>query len=62
MCGEEIDFRQEAKSIISDVSFAVQRIDVSTTLDNSKSCVYMNIVTLEGLTMCVELNTSGLKV
>ena len=62
MCGEEIDFRQEAQSIISDINFAVQHIDVSRTLDNSKDCVYMNIVTLEGLTMCVRLSTGGLKV
>jgi hypothetical protein len=60
--GEEIDFREEAKSIISDISFAVRRIDVSRTLDNSKDCTYMNIITLEGLTMCVQLNIHGLKV
>ena len=62
MCREEIDFREEAKSIISDVSFAVQRIDVSTKFNNSKECVYINLVTLEGLKMCVQLDTCGLKV
>jgi hypothetical protein len=62
MCGEEIDFRQEANAIISDINFAVQHIDVSSSLERSKDCVYMNIITLEGLTMCVRLNTCGLKV
>ena len=62
LCNEEIDFRQEAQSIISDINFAVQHIDVSRKLGSSKDCVYINIITLEGLTMCVRLNTCGLKV
>ena len=61
-CVEEIDFRQEANSIISDISFAVKHIDISSKLNKSKDCVYMNIVTLEGLAMCVQLDTNGLKV
>ena len=61
-CVEEIDFRQEANSIISDISFAVKYIDISSKLNNSKDCVYMNIITLEDLAMCVQLDTNGLKV
>ena len=63
MCGyQEIDFREEAKSIITDVSFAVQRIALSEKLKNSKECAYLNIITLEDREMCIELDMNGLKV
>ena len=62
LCEEEIDFREEARSIIADVSFAVRNIALSKSLENSRDCVYVNITTLEDKTVCVQLDTSGLKV
>ena len=59
---QEIDFREEAKNIITDVSFAVQRITLSEKLENSKECAYLNIITLEDREMCIELDINGLKV
>ncbi|XP_046844481.1 GSK3-beta interaction protein-like [Xenia sp. Carnegie-2017] len=59
---DEIDFKKEAESIISDIRFAVRSIDISKKLISTKQCVFINIVTREDSVFCVQLSTNGLKV
>ena len=59
---EEIDFRDEARNIIADISFAVKSIALSERLENSRDSVYINLTTLEDNIFCIQLQTCGLKV
>lgn len=59
---EEIDFRIEAQSVIKDISFAVDQIQVSQKLPSTLECAYLNIQTKEKNIYCVQLCVQGFRV
>lgn len=59
---EEIDFKVEAEMVIDDIGFAVEEISISNKLPSSRECVYLNILTKEHNSICVELSVSGFRV
>lgn len=59
---EEIDFRVEAGLVIEDIGFTVESISISTALPSSRQCVYLNVLTKERESLCVELSVLGFRV
>lgn len=59
---EEIDFKVEAEMVIDDIGFAVEEISISNKLPSSRECVYLNILTKEHSSICVELSVSGFRI
>lgn len=59
---EEIDFRVEAGLVIEDIGFTVESISISRALPSSRQCVYLNILTKERESLCVELSVLGFRV
>ena len=59
---EEIDFKVEAEAVIEDIGFTVKSISVSRKLPSSRECVYLNVLTKECKSMCIELSVLGFRV
>jgi len=59
---EEIDFRAEAGLVIEDIGFTVESISISENLPSSRECVYLNVLTKEHRSLCVELSVLGFRV
>lgn len=59
---EEIDFKVEAELVIKDIGFTVEAIDISKKLPSSRECVYLNVLTKEHKSFCVELSVLGFRV
>ena len=59
---EEIDFRVEAQLVIEDIGFTVESISISKDLPSSCQCVYLNVLTKEHKSLCVELSVLGFRV
>ena len=59
---EEIDFKVEAGLVIEDIGFAVESISISKNLPSSRECVYLNVLTKEHKSLCVELSVLGFRV
>jgi len=59
---DEDGWREEAKGIIRDVEKYVKFVSVSEVLENSKSQIYLNLITREENIYTVELNLQGFKV
>ncbi|KAJ7315282.1 hypothetical protein OS493_038749 [Desmophyllum pertusum] len=59
---EEIDFKVEAELVIEDIGFTVESISISKKLPSSRKCVYLNVLTKERKSLCVELSVLGFRV
>lgn len=59
---EEIDFKVEAELVIEDIGFTVESINISKKLPCSRECVYLNVLTKERKSLCVELSVLGFRV
>lgn len=59
---EEIDFKVEAEAVIEDIGFTVKSISVSRKLPSSRECVYLNVLTEECKSLCIELSVLGFRV
>lgn len=59
---EEIDFKVEAEMVIDDIGFTVESISISKELPSSRECVYLNVLTKERNSICVELSVLGFRV
>lgn len=59
---EEIDFKVEAGLVIEDIGFTVESISISKNLPSSRECVYLNVLTKERKSLCVELSVLGFRV
>lgn len=59
---EEIDFKVEAELVIEDVGFTVESISISKKLPSSRECVYLNVLTKERRSLCIELSVLGFRV
>ena len=59
---EEIDFKVEAEAVIEDVGFTVKSMSISKKLPSSRECVYMNVLTKECKSLCIELSVLGFRV
>lgn len=59
---EEIDFKVEAESVIEDIGFTVKSISISRKLPSSRECVYLNVLTKECKSLCIELSVLGFRV
>ena len=59
---EEIDFKVEAEAVIEDISFTVISISISSKLPASRECVYLNVLTKEHKSLCIELSVLGFRV
>ena len=59
---EEIDFKVEAEAVIEDISFTVISISISSKLPASCECVYLNVLTKEHKSLCIELSVLGFRV
>ena len=62
MDDEEIDFKVEAEMVIADIGFAVEEMSISNKLPSSREYVYLNILTKEHRSICVELSVLGFRV
>ncbi|CAH3144236.1 unnamed protein product [Pocillopora meandrina] len=62
MNGEEIDFKVEAEMVIADIGFAVEEMSISNKLPSSREYVYLNILTKEHRSICVELSVLGFRI
>lgn len=58
---EEIDFKVEAEAVIEDIGFTVKSISVSRKLPSSRECVYLNVLTKECKSLCIELSVLGFR-
>ncbi|KAJ7315280.1 hypothetical protein OS493_038747 [Desmophyllum pertusum] len=58
---EEIDFKVEAELVIEDIGFTVESISISKKLPSSRKCVYLNVLTKERKSLCVELSVLGFR-
>ncbi|XP_071493195.1 GSK3B-interacting protein-like [Diadema antillarum] len=52
----------EAEAAVQEVSFAVKHVEISSKLPASDDIVYLNIVTKEDDTFCVELTVQGFRI
>ena len=59
---EEIDFKVEAEAVIEDVGFTVKSMSISKKHPSSRECVYMNVLTKECKSLCIELSVLGFRV
>jgi len=59
---EEIDFKVEAEAVIEDIGFTVESINISQELPTSRECVYLNVLTKECRSLCVELSVLGFRI
>ena len=59
---EEIDFKVEAEAVIEDIGFTVKSISVSRKLPSSRESVYLNVLTKECKSLCIELSVLGFRV
>ena len=59
---EEIDFKVEAEAVIEDIGFTVKSISVSRKFPSSRECVYLNVLTKECKSLCIELSVLGFRV
>lgn len=59
---EEIDFKVEAGLVIEDIGFTVESISISKNLPCSRECVYLNVLTKERKSLCIELSVLGFRV
>ena len=59
---EEIDFKVEAEAVIEDIGFTVKSISISRKLPSSRECVYLNVLTKECKSLCIELSVLGFRV
>lgn len=59
---EEIDFKAEAEAVIEDIGFTVKSISISSKLPSSPQCVYLNVLTKESTSLCIELSVQGFRV
>lgn len=57
-----VDFLQEARQSLEEVSYAIKEGKMSNTLPCDSSCVYLNLTTFEGLRFCVRLSLRGFEV
>nr|XP_058943413.1 GSK3-beta interaction protein-like isoform X1 [Pocillopora verrucosa] len=62
MDDEEIDFKVEAEMVIADIGFAVEEMSISNKLPSSREYVYLNILTKEHRSICVELSVLGFRI
>ncbi|EFN83206.1 GSK3-beta interaction protein [Harpegnathos saltator] len=56
---DEEQWQLEAQAVINDVKTHVRNIKVSERLINTNKVIYLNLTTLEGLRLCIELSASG---
>ncbi|KAL9985148.1 hypothetical protein ACROYT_G007518 [Oculina patagonica] len=59
---EEIDFKVEAELVIEDIGFTVDSISISKKLPSSRECVYLNVLTKESTSLCIELSVLGFRI
>ena len=59
---EEVHFGIEAEGVSKDVEQCVNKISVSTILPASRERAYINLVTKENQTHCIELSRQGFRV
>lgn len=62
MDDKEIDFKVEAEMVIADIGFAVEEMSISNKLPSSREYVYLNILTKEHRSICVELSVLGFRI
>ena len=67
MAQEEIDSTSncltiEAQAAVTEVSFAVDFVEISSKLPITNECIFINIRTKEKKQKCVELSVSGFRV
>ena len=54
--------RCEAEAVISDISYAVKHIQISSTLQSTGDRIYLNIHTKEDQSFCMELSARGFRI
>lgn len=54
--------RVEAEEAIKDISYAVDSVQISSVLPNTRNNVYLNLKTKENQTYCVQLSVQGFRV
>ena len=57
-----VDFKEEARQSLAEVSYAIREGMLSGNLDSASECAYLNITTLEGEQFCVRLSWRGFEV
>lgn len=57
-----IEWQSEAQAIINDVKNHVKNIAVSDKLPSSRTHIFLNLTTLEGRRMCVQISSAGFQV
>jgi len=57
-----VDFLQEARQSLEEVSYAIKEGKMSNTLPCDSSCVHLNLTTFEGMRFCVRLSLRGFEV
>ncbi|XP_031357554.1 GSK3B-interacting protein-like [Photinus pyralis] len=56
------NWRNEARSVINDVSNHVKTIEISASSANDDGHIYLNVTTLENANYCVELSAAGFRI
>lgn len=59
---DRLAWRKEAEAVIHDVKVGVREIAVSEALRSDDARIFLNVRTLEGDALCVELTTNGFRV
>lgn len=57
-----IEWQSEAQAVINDVKSHVKHITVSDRLPSSRTHIFLNLTTLEGRRMCVQISSAGFQV
>lgn len=57
-----IEWKSEAQAIINDVRSHVKDIAVSDKLPSSRTHIFLNVTTLEGRRMCVQISSAGFQI
>ncbi|KAL1139917.1 hypothetical protein AAG570_006894 [Ranatra chinensis] len=58
----ELNWQDEAQAVIQDVREFVKDISVADKLESNDRMIYLNITTLEGQEVCVQLTAVGFRV
>eukprot|EP00118_Oscarella_pearsei_P026711 m.310326 g.310326 ORF g.310326 m.310326 type:complete len:138 (+) comp50903_c0_seq1:22-435(+) len=58
--GEAIAF--EAKEVLKEIGFAVERVEISEQLPSEDTVTFLNLLTREKESYCIELSTKGYRV
>ncbi|KAK9888518.1 hypothetical protein WA026_000769 [Henosepilachna vigintioctopunctata] len=59
---DEHNWRLEAESVINDIKNHVYSITLSEKLQNTNKKIFLNLITLENQTFCIELSGQGFRI